>query len=417
MQSNVYFQRYANQEILIKSAPPPNLGMVITIPCFKETALIESMESIALCNKPDCSVEVIIIINDAVSTNDEIKKLNLRTYENTRNWIKSNTFEWIHYHVSYQKDLPAKHHGVGMARKFAMDEAAHRFEEVNNQRGIIVGFDADCKCRSDYLVEIEKHFQNHPDTPGASIYFEHLFNNSKRKINSGICQYELHLRYLIHAQRYAGFKNSFQTVGSSMAVRSDAYMKQGGMNRRQAGEDFYFINRIIALGNYTEIMKTVLYPSSRISDRVPFGTGKAMADWTSSDKKYMTTYNPFSFLDLKKLFAIIPKLYTTKNQETFNSLPASCIAFLDSIRFNETLREIRQNTASNTAFNRRLLTYLDPFRILKYLHFCRDNYYPNVPVVDAANWLLEKKLNGALNKTDNLRDLLELYRQIDQGSG
>ena len=79
MQSNVYFQRYANQETLIKSAPPPNLGMVITIPCFKETALLESLESVALCDEPDCSVEVIIIINDAVSTNNEIKKLNLKS--------------------------------------------------------------------------------------------------------------------------------------------------------------------------------------------------------------------------------------------------------------------------------------------------------------------------------------------------
>ena len=40
-----------------------------------------------------------------------------------------------------------------------------------------------------------------------------------------------------------------------MAVRADAYLRQGGMNRRKAGEDFYFLNKFMVLGGYGEMLQ------------------------------------------------------------------------------------------------------------------------------------------------------------------
>src|SRR5213594_3575687 len=92
------------------------------------------------------------------------------------------------------------------------------------------------------------------------------------KVAEAIAAYELHLRYYVRALRYAGFPYAHHTIGSCMAVRADVYKKQGGMNKRQAGEDFYFLQKIIPLGHFTDLTETKVIPSSRPSDRVPFGT-------------------------------------------------------------------------------------------------------------------------------------------------
>src|SRR4029434_9989987 len=99
------------------------------------------------------------------------------------------------------------------------------------------------------------------------------------EIYKAIAAYELHLRYYLQALRTAGFPHGYHTIGSSMAVRARTYMEQGGMNRRQAGEDFYFLHKLIPLGGFTELNSTTVYPLPRPSNRVPFGTGRAVSEW------------------------------------------------------------------------------------------------------------------------------------------
>src|SRR5262249_26021974 len=161
-----------------------------------------------------------------------------------------------------------------------MDEALRRFDAVERPGGVIVGFDADCRCERNYLTAIERHFERNSNSPGCSIYFEHPLNGPlEPAIYEAIAEYELHLRYYVQALRFGGFPHAFHTIGSSMAVRAGVYRKQGGMNKRKAGEDFYFLHKIIPLGGFTNLVETRVIPSPRASDRVPFGTGKAVCDF------------------------------------------------------------------------------------------------------------------------------------------
>src|SRR5439155_13493988 len=80
----------------------------------------------------------------------------------------------LRFHLLHFPELLPKHTSVGLARKIGMDEAARRFDDVGkSHEGIIVGFDADCRCEENYLVAVERHFQNYDDAPGCSVYFEH----------------------------------------------------------------------------------------------------------------------------------------------------------------------------------------------------------------------------------------------------
>jgi hypothetical protein len=85
-------------------------------------------------------------------------------------------------------------------------------------------------------------------------------------------------------------------------VKSSAYQKYGGMAPRQAGEDFYFINKIAMHGNVGEINDTTIFPSSRISDRVPFGTGDALGKMQNGIRAN-EVYNPEIFLIIKSFLS------------------------------------------------------------------------------------------------------------------
>ena len=179
----------------------------------------------------------------------------------------------IKFRPVFLEELPDPKGGVGWARKIVLDEAAR----LLSQEGIMLCLDSDCTVAQNYLKVVTDHFQSNPDCNAVSIYFEHNLDTLGYDERHAIIQYELHLRYLVHAMRWAGHPFAFQTVGSSMAVRRKGYLAHGGMNTRQAGEDFYFLQKFIEVDSLQEIRNTTVYPSARISDRVPFGTGRAMS--------------------------------------------------------------------------------------------------------------------------------------------
>ena len=204
---------------------------------------------------------------------------------------------------------------------------------------------------------------------------------------------------------YAGLPYAYHTIGSSMAVRSDVYQKQNGMNKRKAGEDFYFLQKLIPLGGFTELKTTKIIPSPRVSDRVPFGTGKAMQNWLAEDKQELFGYNPKSFIDLKQFCEALPKLY-----DGVNEIPKTVQEFLDTIDFDENIINIKKNSKSPTHFIEVFFKWFNAFKTLKYMHFARDNHYPDLPIYEGANELMNM-LN--YSKKNDIRSLLHEYRGMD----
>ena len=318
------------------------------------------------------------------------------------------------FHIIKNLNLPKKHAGVGLARKIGMDEAVRRLETVNNPNGIIVCFDADSKVEPNYLIEIEKHFDNNLKTPACSIHYEHPLEGDLNDQNYiGIINYEMHLRYYIHALKYAGYINAYQTIGSSMAVRSITYQKQGGMNRRKAGEDFYFLHKIIPLGGFSEITSTKVIPSPRQSDRVPFGTGKAVGDFINSDDHI--DYPTFSFKcfeDLKPFLSDIESFYQLEDIQLDNySLPV--IKYMTNIGFQSNISEIKRQSSTLETFKNRFFRWFDGLKVLQYVHFSRDNFHPKVDIKEAVlAWNLKtSSLN--ITKETSKKEILLKQRLFD----
>jgi hypothetical protein len=414
-----YLQERTLYSPLIATPPSLMLGLVVVIPCHDEDFLLLSLMSLWKCEPPPCDTEVIVVINDAEDAAGQIKAKNRKTYEQATRWAEQNLRPRIRLHLLYMSDLPRKHAGVGLARKIGMDEATFRLEKVRNPGGVIACFDADSRCEKNYLTAIYQHFQANPKTQACSIYFEHPLEGAEfgEDVYDAITLYELHLRYYVQAQRWAGFPYAFQTIGSSMAVRCNAYQQQGGMNRRQAGEDFYFLHKFTPLGHFSEIIVTKVIPSPRPSHRVPFGTGRAVGDILKGKGRHLT-YNPQSFKDLRQLFGTgLPAFFEAPNDAaTVACLPESVQTFLATERFEEKLAEIRSNTANRESFRRRFFRWFDAFAVMKFVHHCREHFYPDVEVTAAAEWLLEITGKKTWQEKPDKKQLLLIFRQLDKAA-
>ena len=409
--------RYLQQKTLfgpqIEQRPNIDLGIVVVIPCFNEKYALESLISLKKCTLPPCSVEVIILINQAENTPTAISTINHNTYRQLQEWSLKNNSTKLKFYPLFHDKLPKKHAGVGLARKIGMDEATWRLEKTKNPEGIIVCFDADSQAQSNYLTTIFEHFQNNPSTTACGIHFEHPTKgiHFSSDIYEAIIQYELHLRYYINAQRFSNFPFAFQTIGSSMATRASAYQRQGGMNKRKAGEDFYFLHKFIESGNFSEIKNTTVIPSPRPSDRVPFGTGRAVNIHLSSGKE-LTTYALNSFEDLKILFESFPKFYEQPYQQLHDYQPPSVQSFLTSINAQNNWEELHQNTSDFTSFQKRFFRWFNAFMLMKYIHHARDNFYPDTSLLEASIALFEKQ-NHPLPSPTHL-DHLVAWRKLDK---
>ncbi len=408
---NHYLNRYAWPEQMISAPPDKDTEIIVVIPCYDEPNILNALESLEHCTHPDCGVEIIVVINHADLENQQIKNNNYHTAIQLEQWLKQP--HQFKYYLIRAFDLPAKKAGVGLARKIGMDEAVRRFEELNQHEGIIVCYDADCTCTINYLVEIHKTYRQSPDTNAALIYFEHNINKiTEPEIKEAITNYELHLRYYVQALKFAKFPFAFHTVGSCITVRSDVYQKQGGMNSRKAGEDFYFLQRIFPLGNVKNINTATIFPSPRPSDRVPFGTGRAVGDMIKTNSKIFYTYHPQIFMDFKKFNIKLSSFWESNSiEKIINVLPESVRGYLEEVEFVSQIEKLKNNFKSQKKFDQAIQNWFNGFKALKFVHFARDHYYPNVEIKKAANWILKER--RGIEATE-LLDALSEMRKLDK---
>ena len=411
-----YLDKHQVFPLQIEQSPLADLSMVVVVPCHDEPDLCGALESLWLCDRAQRPVEVVVVINASETHPRGVHQRNEQTQIELRAWILRHSEPGLKFHVIYHPRLPAKHAGVGFARKLGMDEAVARLSKTGNKNGVIVGFDADCRCATDYLTQLEAHFDAHPASPGCAIHFEHpLTGDAGDRVYDGIAHYELYLRYYQLGLRFACFPYAFHTVGSSMAVRAWAYTKQGGMNRRQAGEDFYFLNKIIALGAFTELRSTTVIPSARRSHRVPFGTGRAMTEWLAGKDRYQAVFAPDLFDELRQLFERIPDWFgnTASPSSLLEDLPPGIATYLSAQGFESKIQEIRANVARVDTFVTRFFRWFDAFRVFKFLRW-RNATQGGVPLVEAVMELLEWQRAQPAAKSTTVLSLLHHLRCIDR---
>ncbi|SHF30901.1 Glycosyl transferase family 2 [Mariniphaga anaerophila] len=364
--------------VLITEAPDENLGISVVIPCYREPDVLQTLNALYSCDLPESSTEVIILINHSEVASEETKIQNRNTKQELDRWISGHQKKGLMFFAVGPVELRKKWAGAGLARKKGMDEAIRRFNLSDRSGGIIVSLDADTLVEQNYLTEIERFFSENPLHVGATIAFSHQTEGVENRHLEGILFYEKYMAYYKMALEFTGYPWPMFTVGSAFAVTAGAYVKRGGMNRRQAGEDFYFLQNLAQFGRVGEIAGTTVHPSARLSDRVPFGTGPVLQKWMSGQEDLTKTYNFEAFADLKLFFDRKDRLFRISEKEfgTFKKeLPDAVNAFITDDDFFADVSDLNANCSEISTFRKRFFQKFNAFKILKYLNFSHGEFY------------------------------------------
>jgi glycosyltransferase involved in cell wall biosynthesis len=388
-------------------------GLFVVIPAYNEKDTLPTcIESLILADLPDNGVNVVVVVNHADNDLPEVKEASSELAD----WcqqkaleVNSDRFRLI---TVCAFDIDAKIKGAGVARKIGMDQALAFCVHQQLDDGIIVSLDADTTVDRNYFTAIKRFFAN-PSNVACSVRFEHAFDEGFKAY--AIALYELHLRYYRLALQAAGFPMAIHTVGSALACRVSAYAKAGGMVQKQAGEDFYFLHKIIKQGGFGELNETTVHPSNRASTRVVFGTGATINKMEQEGVLAYQTYNMQAFIDLQMLFANVELFYKVSEDgynEAIIKLPGRVRSFLVNHAFYQLISPVGLHCASLKSFQKRFFEVFNAFMVIKYLNFTHEHFLAKPDVCEAASMFLE--INGLLD--DPFADvfgLLNEYRRID----
>lgn len=403
---NGYVDRFGVAEKHFTHPPDGDLCLILTIPSFKEHDLAGTLHSLSQCQAPSGQVELIVMINAPEDATVEEIEANRLTFVQLKKWEEEKP-DFLRALVIREESIPTRQAGAGTARKIAMDEAVQRWAMIEKD-GPVICLDADCLVSKNYLVAAES-FYLHQDNKVGHFHFEHDFQKEDdADLRNGIVDYELHLRCYVRGLKLAAYPFAIHTVGSCMSVRTSAYARSGGMNRRKAGEDFYFLHKLVPITGWKYIAEATVFPSCRISDRVPFGTGRSQLDKKYKNKA-VRTYNPGIYESIKAVFEILPNSY--RKDVHLGGFETPVRAFLEGECALERIEEMRANATSTETFKRRFWQWMDGFKVLKLVHFLRDQGMDDQLPIQAAHTLLARSKEQPSSSTEGT--LLQL-RKLDQ---
>jgi hypothetical protein len=411
-----YLEERALFPEFVKEAPDKDTGIIIVVPSYDEPGISRLLDSLSLCIKVPCKVEVLIVVNAPENASDESIGNNRLTIENIEIWKQLNINCFFRVYIVHPVLSPVSGWGVGLARKTGMDEAVRRFDTLNRPCGVILNLDADCLVDQNYLVAVFNDFLLKRERAACSIRFAHPLSGDDfpGEVFRYITLYELHLRYYFQGLIISGFPYVFHTVGSAMGVKALPYIRAGGMNRKQAGEDFYFIQKLVPEGEYFSLNTTAVHPSPRPSFRVPFGTGASVTRLTTKGDTLLLTYNIMAFKELGTFFRQAEEYYARAGddfEEFYTSLPEGIRSFIPEKELSGKLTEIRNNTSGFHSFRKRFFGWFNMFRIVKYLNHVHSGIFEKVPVQVASCKLLAEK--GIRMDSDDPGSLLEYFRSLE----
>lgn len=257
-------------------------------------------------------VLVVFVLNQRVNASLKIQRGN----HGWRQWIKSEiscTFDtgmtfagrylnldiFVIDHAMPNTEFSIKD-GVGLARKVGLDFGVYLYSCGRLLSPWMATTDADACVSEDYFTA--KNWQHADEVAAAVFPFMH-HGADNEVIQSAIDQYEQVLFSYVDGLSYAGSRNAYHTLGSIILVRVDAYVAVRGVPRLLAGEDFHLLSKIRKVGIVKTLKSHPIYLKARASDRVPYGTGRALQAVVNGDAPVRTPYDRALFGLLKVFLA------------------------------------------------------------------------------------------------------------------
>jgi hypothetical protein len=369
---------------------------IVVIPALSEYQNIPRLiESLNKNNNEALSKTLFLfVVNNGEEAANDVLENNKKTIDYISNYAsngESNLNLALIDAATFGNELKGKDAGVGLARKLGCDSALGLFNYNSKVKKLLIWLDADCTVAENYLSEIISTFNN-SNLEAAYVNFKHRFDESEKEKNAIIC-YEIFLRYYVMGLMYAGSPYAYHSIGSTIVCTVEVYTKIGGMNKKKAGEDFYFMEKISKITDIGKIINTTVYPSSRGSWRVPFGTGQRVNRFIEEKQNEYLLYNPSSFTLLKKWIQLFNSEESSNPElllEKAGNIDSALIVFLREQKFLENWKRILKNSKNSKQLNFQKKNWFDSFKTMKLIHYLRDNGHPLINMFDALDIMFDK---------------------------
>jgi len=354
-----------------KIEPPINrtFNQAIVIPAYSELKFLsQTLESINK-NKPEILKQtlVAVVINNANNSPQSIKENNQLTIQK----IKENNYQFTHAIIDATSsgfELPFKHAGVGLARKIGMDLV---LPHLISSKNLIFCTDADTKVSPNYLSKVTQYFDAH-NTSAAVIGFKHL-QSEDSSINNAIRKYETFLKTTAEKMKNAGSPYGYISMGSTMVCTAGAYCAVGGMSRKKATEDFYFLQELTKYCGVHNIPEILVYPSPRPISRVYLGTGYRMEQIQQGFDITNLYYSHDAYRYLSKWLQFGGSAWDSSLNNLLNdikSIHPDLIAFLKIEGIETIWSKIQNNAPSELHFKEQFHRWFDGLKTIRLLkHF------------------------------------------------
>lgn len=284
-------------------------------------------------------------------------------------------------------ELPDNTGGVGLARKIGMDAALHMWQKESLNNKLILSLDADTLVQDNYLSSIKDYFTKKVKT--VIVRYEHQMPENEEE-KAAILSYEIFLRYWVLALRYAQSPYAYHSIGSTIVTTAQGYLEVRGMNKKQAGEDFYFLGKLAKIGKINYLQQTCVYPSARASRRVPFGTGKSIQQFLSRESQEYVTYDAYAFLILARFIDLIKQKIESSASDILvkaNEIDPLLKIFLESYNFESFWSKLLNRTKDEKVRLKQFHHWFDAFKTLKLINYLTRQRFPRINIFNALQKL------------------------------
>jgi hypothetical protein len=349
-------------------APDPRLKLCVVIPSLAEAENLPAvLRSLGASRRP-AEAEVLVLVNQSETAPPEILKNNQATMQLQAVFAGNPLPIYFLDRFSSGRALPAADAGVGLARRLGLDAGLARLQRAGNlTRASLACLDADSPVGPGYLDAVLEVFDRGDQPAAGYCTYAHPVPADPALRLAGAA-YELWLRYVAAGLRVAGSWFAFPTIGSCTVVSAAAYARVGGMEPRQAAEDFHFLRKLAKLSGEAPlafISRARVFPAARVSARVPFGTGRAMQrSLDEGPEAYLWVEPPEVFFDLAEFFRRLPEGYD--DLDALRRLPPRLLAFLEAEGAWPVLGQFRKIYPGARQFTQAGQHWFDSLRCVRY---------------------------------------------------
>jgi hypothetical protein len=350
----------------IKPLISRTFNQAIVIPAYSEFKFLPlTLESINK-NKPELLNQtlVVVVVNNANNPPKSIKENNQLTLQK----LNSNNYQFTLAAVdaaSSGLELSLKHAGVGLARKIGMDLA---LPHLTSPQSLLFCTDADTQVSPDYLSKVKQIFKSQ-NTSAAVIGFSHL-KSQDSAINDAIGQYEKFLKTTAEKMQRAGSPYGYVSMGSTIVCTAEAYCAVGGMPRKKATEDFYFLQELTKYCGVHIISETLVFPSPRPISRVYLGTGFRMEQMQNGFDIAKLFYSEGAFWYLSQWLQLGSHAWEVNLKDLFkntNTIHPNLVEFLKLESIEDIWSKIQKNAPSKSHFAGQFHRWFDGLKTIRFL--------------------------------------------------